>query len=978
MDCNKEEATRAKGIAERKMENKDFVGAKKVILRAQRLFPDLENISQMLTVCDLHCFAEKKVLGAELDYYSILQVEHTADDACIKKQYRKLALLLHPDKNKFPGAEDAFKMIGEAQRLFSNFGKKSVYDIKYRAFFKTSITSQQLPKEKENKKSNVTRESGINNVNIAELKVPGGNSNQAHQQELPNGLNTFWTLCPFCKARSQYYKDICNKTIRCHNCMNPFVARDMNSQDVPPLHQQREGSENSGPRFGLNTVFQGNLNYRATSSEPVLGNVGSLKVSNGSKSKGKENENGSRNDGNGKTPDMKKKGPQVIAETGGTFVGNICTTAKKTVQTAGLNASASEPLKRSVVDSEVGNASKPNGKKHNEDKKRPEVNDEQTNTSKKRPVIDEQMINANNKRSKVVLESFEDFGVEINTNTGKEKTFHTSGLNSGSSGSKTILNPEYIEVPDSEFYNFDIERDKECFEVDQMWAVYDNLDGMPRYYARIRKVFTPGFKVRITWLEANPDKKDEIDWLNEDLPVACGNFEHGISEITEDIGMFSHLVVWENGTCRNSYKIHPKMGEIWALFENWNINWSSDPDNHRMCQFEFVEVLSDFSEGSGVRVVYLIKVEGFLSLFRRIVENDVGAFQVPPNELFRFSHRVPSFRTTGSEMNCNCAPQGYFELDPASLRDIHELDNSKDVKVNCSSSDSIIHGFVANSPTRGRTDTNVESSSKGRNCSPGNSNAALKSQSNVAMNENGNQSDESQPLVFDPSETPETEFHNFTADRSGEKIQPGQIWSLYCDLDALPKYYALIDKVEQHPKFKLYIKWIEPCPLSKVMLQWSDKEIPVCCGMFKLSNLQAEVRTDTTSFSHQITAKPTAKTSYEIYPTKGEIWAIFKNFNVKWSCSDLGKCEYDIVEVDEDDGSSIRVVVLKKVDEFETVFRAQRNGGALVTLVISRLELIRFSHRVPAFHLTEKIDHSLSGCWELDPNSTPVHFFRSS
>jgi curved DNA-binding protein CbpA len=29
----------------------------------------------------------------------------------IKKQYRKFALQLHPDKNKFSGAEAAFKLI---------------------------------------------------------------------------------------------------------------------------------------------------------------------------------------------------------------------------------------------------------------------------------------------------------------------------------------------------------------------------------------------------------------------------------------------------------------------------------------------------------------------------------------------------------------------------------------------------------------------------------------------------------------------------------------------------------------------------------------------------------------------------------------------------------------------------------------------------------------------------------------------------
>ena len=53
------------------------------------------------------------------DFYDILGLEEvrtTCSDGDIKKAYRKLSLLTHPDKNGFPGADEAFKSTSTLNR----------------------------------------------------------------------------------------------------------------------------------------------------------------------------------------------------------------------------------------------------------------------------------------------------------------------------------------------------------------------------------------------------------------------------------------------------------------------------------------------------------------------------------------------------------------------------------------------------------------------------------------------------------------------------------------------------------------------------------------------------------------------------------------------------------------------------------------------------------------------------------------------
>lgn len=63
------------------------------------------------------------------DYYEILGVEKEATENDLKKAYRKLALQMHPDKNKAPGSTEAFKAIGNAFAVLNDSKKRKQYDL---------------------------------------------------------------------------------------------------------------------------------------------------------------------------------------------------------------------------------------------------------------------------------------------------------------------------------------------------------------------------------------------------------------------------------------------------------------------------------------------------------------------------------------------------------------------------------------------------------------------------------------------------------------------------------------------------------------------------------------------------------------------------------------------------------------------------------------------------------------------------------
>lgn len=205
--------------------------------------------------------------------------------------------------------------------------------------------------------------------------------------------------------------------------------------------------------------------------------------------------------------------------------------------------------------------------------------------------------------------------------------------------------PERIKIVDSEFHDF--KNTMSSFSVDKIWALYDPQDEMPRLYAKIKRINKSRLSLDVTWL----DPKDD-----ESVPIACGRFTHGRRETVSYLTFSHELKPIIHG---RNISVNPKKGETWALFKN--LGQQHKPPY----RYDLVEVVVGFKDRQGVGVAYLGKVEGFVSVFKHSAKDRVVKRVIAPDEMQRFSHRVPSVRLSGDEKEG--VPAGSFELDPAAV-----------------------------------------------------------------------------------------------------------------------------------------------------------------------------------------------------------------------------------------------------------------------------------------------------------------------
>ncbi|KAK9276966.1 hypothetical protein L1049_006505 [Liquidambar formosana] len=728
MECNKDEATRAREISEKKFTARDVAGAKKFALKAQNLYPGLEGIQQMLATLDVYISAENKING-EADWYGILNVNPQADDDTVRKQYRKLALMLHPDKNKSIGAEGAFKLISEAWSLLSDKAKRMAYDQK-----RNGRVFQQKVQPPSGGPSAPPGANGF--YNFTKTTTSTARTQKSTARANPSSApkpkpNTFWTVCHRCKMQYEYLRVYLNHNLLCPNCHEPFFA----VETAPPttngtktstpwnFSQQRQNSnhkETGKNKFnpGRNNAASPNVrpggfnspdsfnhtNFQwgpfsrtpgpstaaqaatvvqqayekvkrereeaqaATKREEALRRKNHAKKMGGVSSAGFSNTVKRRRGMDDTTAGSYGRDTmnQMGVGTGGYGAANLSGFRQGNFETGRVNGINKPNSTRDVTHLEIQNILMEKARIEIRSKLNEWNSVNVAKTAVKEEGDGKEMENdKENEREKPLVN-----GSTCDHNKSGDSVDSKNGIRclksfpgtSGITDSETLASMS-INVPDPDFHDFDKDRTERSFGDNQVWAAYDDDDGMPRYYAMIHEVISLNpFKMRISWLNSKTNTEiGPLNWVGSGFSKTCGDFRIGRHEINNSLNSFSHKVRWTKGT-RGAIRIFPRKGDVWALYRNWSPDWNELTADEVIHKYDMVEVLEDYNEEVGVIITPLVKVAGFKTVFHQHLDPR-EARRIPREEMFRFSHHVPSYMLSGQE--APNAPKGCRELDPA-------------------------------------------------------------------------------------------------------------------------------------------------------------------------------------------------------------------------------------------------------------------------------------------------------------------------
>ncbi|KAK1363895.1 J domain-containing protein [Heracleum sosnowskyi] len=753
-----EEAIRLKTLAEQSYISDDLNSALKLAKKSLRLCPHLDGTSDLITAFKiLRSGAAKSTVDDSPEWYKILQIEPFSHINTIKKQYKKLALTLHPDKNPFAASEEAFKLVGDAFRVLSDKIRRKEYDLKLR------IALQ----EKE----------------VVEIGK--------------ESADVFWTACSTCRLLHQFERKYLGHSLMCPSCKKSFKAVeftdnvdsnknkgvDDNVENVvgdgggvgERMRTRKSGvGDTEGKRkvSSVGEILKRGEGERIERDEVVeeIGGLDSVVLSGDGKGSLVSGGGGSVNEGlrskrvrklrdldkldgwssvasvvsgrkakRAKTGDeemmtiaemqtlAKKKGSEKnlklnekekekekveeTKETSDVSIGGSLETEKKSLSKKGTKSKASKGKDKEIMTGEDLDfvksgeerleISSRKGEKVKERKETSELTkgknleSEKKSSSKNGTLSRAPSRNGTLSRAsesgqmdiltmeELDLYDFDEDGTEIIIRKGKKvkNRKEASGLTNGgnletgkksSSKNGTLKRApksghmEIMTVEDSDFYDFDKDRAERSFRKGQVWAIFDDDDGMPRQYALIDDVVSVNpFEVRLSWLDLQNDEDVLASWEKLGFRICCGRFKVSRKISVNLLNIFSHVVDCDR-VAKELYRIYPKKGSVWALYNENAIDSegrnSGDKDRR---SYDIAVFLTSYSEAHGLSMGYLEKVDGLKSVFKR---KDIGGHAIKwleKDDIRLFSHQIPARKLSGEE--ASVPAKDCWELDPASL-----------------------------------------------------------------------------------------------------------------------------------------------------------------------------------------------------------------------------------------------------------------------------------------------------------------------
>ncbi|KAG8368609.1 hypothetical protein BUALT_Bualt15G0063200 [Buddleja alternifolia] len=141
------EALRWLTISEKLLSARDLMGSKSFAMRARDSDPTLSPADEILAVVDTLLAGDRRIGNNHHDWYAILRLtpQQGRDSELIANQYRTLVLQLNPQKNKFPFAEQAFRLVVDSWSVLSNPSRKSLYDKELAFYLQQQQQQQQQP-----------------------------------------------------------------------------------------------------------------------------------------------------------------------------------------------------------------------------------------------------------------------------------------------------------------------------------------------------------------------------------------------------------------------------------------------------------------------------------------------------------------------------------------------------------------------------------------------------------------------------------------------------------------------------------------------------------------------------------------------------------------------------------------------------------------------------------------------------------------